>query len=35
MRRPLDMALAQVDIIFVPTSSALIKNKEYGTGDAI
>ena len=35
MRRPLDMALAQVDIIFVSKSSALIKNKEYGIGDAI
>jgi hypothetical protein len=35
MRRPLDLALAQVDIIFVPKSSALIQNKEYGVGDAI
>jgi FkbM family methyltransferase len=35
MRRPLDLALAQVDIIFVPRSSAFIKNKEYGIGDAI
>lgn len=35
MRRPLDMALAQVDIIFVPERSPLTKNKEYGIGDAI
>lgn len=35
MRRPLDMALAQVDMIFVPKSSALVKNKECGIGDAI
>lgn len=32
MRRPLDLALAQVDIIFVPKNSALIKNKEYDVG---
>jgi len=35
MRRPLDQALAQVDIIFVPKSSPLIKIKECGLGDAI
>ena len=35
MRRPLDKALAQVDIIFVPKESALIKNKEWGVGDSI
>ncbi len=35
MRRPLDLALAQVDIIFVPKKSHLVKNKEYGIGDAI
>jgi hypothetical protein len=35
MRRPLDMALAQVDIIFVPRNSLLIKRKEYGNETAI
>jgi FkbM family methyltransferase len=35
MRRPLDMALAQVDIIFVPRNSPLIKHKEYGSNTAI
>lgn len=35
MRRPLDQALAQIDMIFVPKVSALIKNKECGAGDAI
>jgi hypothetical protein len=35
MRRPLDMALAQVDIIFVPRNSPLIKRKEYGIDTAI
>ena len=35
MRRPLDMALAQVDIIFVPRNSLLIKCKEYGSETAI
>lgn len=35
MRRPLDMALAQVDIIFVPRNSPLIKHKEYGSDTAI
>jgi hypothetical protein len=34
-RRPLDMALAQVDIIFVPRNSLLIKRKEYGNETAI
>ena len=35
MRRSLDQALAQVDIIFVPKNSPLIKIKECGLGDAI
>jgi FkbM family methyltransferase len=35
MRRPLDLAVAQVDFIFVPKGSPLINNKEYGVGDAI
>lgn len=35
MRRPLDMALAQVDMLFVPEQSPLRACKHYGRGDAI
>lgn len=32
MRRPLDQALTQLDMIFLPKYSALIQSKEYGVG---
>jgi len=32
MRRPLDQALTQLDMIFLPRQSALIQSKEYGVG---
>jgi hypothetical protein len=35
MRRPLDSALAQVDMIFVPRSSPLVRSKEYAVGTII
>jgi len=35
MRRPLDRALAQVDMLFVPEHSPLRACKNYGWGDAI
>jgi FkbM family methyltransferase len=35
MRRPLDMALAQVDMLFVPERCALRACKQYGRGDGI
>lgn len=35
MRRPLDQALAQIDVIFVPEKSPFRARKEYGRGDGI
>ncbi len=35
MRRPLDGAMVQIDLIFVPEKSPLRQRKEYGRGDSI
>jgi FkbM family methyltransferase len=35
MRRPLDQAMAQLDVIFVPQHSPLRQRKEYGLGNSI